>query len=394
MASLYGLLFRYRAREHRAPLEDFLTEALSDLLQRLPAKLANGFIRDLLVTDVAARAAWPAVPPDTNLRVRSQHHITRPRRGIIDLLIEDDAGRPLIVVESKIFSPLRSHLGRLDKAEAPHPEAEDAKVRNQLTTYEEWLALSRHGMSWSGAVVLLSHGTPPPEDFLQAKGRPSGAPVRAVLSWRDVARWLQCAADHSDGGDARGWRILAIELVHFLTENGMNADVIGPTDLAAMQIFMPGYPRVKATFERLSKRIGESNKAFGRSRELNLDGEGGVYWEWCYPKPPHTREGSSWYISWGLRFPEGSTWWLDASPKLPSRPHASVSVGTENQPLSLTVTALEGWSKTDGEAILAQPLSDFPHKSEEFVSALEAWIAQRAQEALMILKSMTEEHLL
>ena len=44
MPSLYRRLFTYRERDNRSPLEGFLTEALADLLNRLPQVEARNAI--------------------------------------------------------------------------------------------------------------------------------------------------------------------------------------------------------------------------------------------------------------------------------------------------------------------------------------------------------------
>ncbi len=63
MSSLYGRLFTYRERPHRSPLEDFLTEALADLLNRMPTSEMVEFVSKFFLPGddplaSAARKAW------------------------------------------------------------------------------------------------------------------------------------------------------------------------------------------------------------------------------------------------------------------------------------------------------------------------------------------------
>jgi len=49
MYSLYGKLFKYREREQRSPLEDYLTECLADLFNRLDLTAQASFTSRIFI---------------------------------------------------------------------------------------------------------------------------------------------------------------------------------------------------------------------------------------------------------------------------------------------------------------------------------------------------------
>src|SRR4051812_35191531 len=60
LPSLYGRLFTYRETAVMSPLENFLSEALADLLGRMLPSIVIEFVADAFLPDAAARAAWTA----------------------------------------------------------------------------------------------------------------------------------------------------------------------------------------------------------------------------------------------------------------------------------------------------------------------------------------------
>ena len=51
MSNLYCRLFKYRSRERRAPLGDYLSEALVDLMQRMPPSTMLAFVAETFLPE-------------------------------------------------------------------------------------------------------------------------------------------------------------------------------------------------------------------------------------------------------------------------------------------------------------------------------------------------------
>jgi hypothetical protein len=163
MVSLYGRLFMFRERPGRSPLEDFLTEALADLLNRMPPFEMTEFVCRFFLPPVAAtQQAWLEL-------VRScsgepLQWITRP--GIHfrtltlypDLMLCAGENRPLLIVENKIGGRIGEHdVGQIieDNAEIKTNNTlgfQTAEPIDQLASYGQWLSVQCEQHPWPGAV--------------------------------------------------------------------------------------------------------------------------------------------------------------------------------------------------------------------------------------------------
>src|SRR5271168_2664 len=105
--SLYSSLFRYVPNESRSPLEDFLTEAIADLVNRLleqkgaTRKKAESFISKVLCNGSGGRDLEASLRSAKILKLRTQKQISfdhKPKR--LDLCLFGD-NELLLVVENK-----------------------------------------------------------------------------------------------------------------------------------------------------------------------------------------------------------------------------------------------------------------------------------------------------
>src|SRR5271166_2881022 len=142
MVSLYSRLFTYRQRRDRSPLENFLTEALRDILDRLPAREMAEFVGELFLPSVNARKRWERQFFDSKQCFfwESQKWITANGRGLcLDLVLRCDR-QPLIVVENKIGAAVGRHHPPTDEDAGNNLAAvAEAAAENQLTVYGCWL---------------------------------------------------------------------------------------------------------------------------------------------------------------------------------------------------------------------------------------------------------------
>ena len=239
MISLYGRLFTYRERRHRRPLEDFLTEALCDILNRLPLAEMAEFVADLFLP-AAAREIWRQQFGEANdLRWETQESIGSDGRP--DLILRCD-GHPLIVVENKIGAG----IGQRQAATGG-----DKDTRDQLMAYGQWLKGQCAARDWPGAIVLLTHFTSPPDRF-GADETAFGVEWQHVCRWPAVWRWLASSASRvTDNCAVATWQALAAELVQFLREKDMTSETMTLYDLAAAEMYIGSAARVSSLFNRI-----------------------------------------------------------------------------------------------------------------------------------------------
>jgi hypothetical protein len=378
VAQLYSRLFRYRARRQRAPLEDFLSESLVDLFERMPTALALRLLAEIVP---APSSAWaPGAPSgERKLAWKTQHHVTVPARGYLDIMLEID-GVPVLVIENKLGSGVRAHSNA--EGDAPGNEA------SQLTTYGRWLA-SQASDHRGGALVLLTHLTPAPADFLSsAADSKYGVPCRSVLTWPSLARRLRKLLAEPTGAAGAGWHMLLKDFLDFLEEHNMTADTASATDIAALQIFLPTAGRLFGTFDQVWKSLGTMRREICTNRISASDfrSDAGLVWSWAYAKPPAPPAS---YIAIGIRFPDQSDWWQGSD--LPAQPHAFLMISSDNSdlPLAKLSETPKAWRRVETDLVAAVPLSDFPSDPDGFADLFSEWAAARGAEAVSLIKAMS-----
>jgi hypothetical protein len=103
--SIYQRLFKYRERASRAPHEDFLSEALVDLLNRIPTQEVLPAISRLFIRSAEHRIRWETYlksNPTMKLSWDTQKTIVFENNSArLDIVLHDDGGNVLIVIENK-----------------------------------------------------------------------------------------------------------------------------------------------------------------------------------------------------------------------------------------------------------------------------------------------------
>jgi hypothetical protein len=181
MATLYGRLSKYRSTDIRQQKEDFLTEALCDLLSRWKTVSVNRFIGEVLGLNGLdssrnlGRVIW-----------ESQQTGSESRPDLVGYV--DD--RPLVAIENKV----------------------DAQFTvKQLVGHGKWVYRESDG---KGALVCLTARHTPPPDFLDPSSRRYAIKYdrRILCSWSQIQNWL-----HNHPGLE-----LASEFAQFLKDEGMD----------------------------------------------------------------------------------------------------------------------------------------------------------------------------
>ncbi|MEW6638931.1 MAG: hypothetical protein AB1586_00400 [Pseudomonadota bacterium] len=241
MSSLYRRLFRYRATELRTPLEDYLTECLADIFNRLDLKRKNDFAKSHFVPQIL-QDRWGASESGA-LRMHTQHHIDI---GRIDMVLFDGV-TPLVAIENKVSAPVGA--GENEKS-------------HQLAIYGRWIKRKNEEFP---IICLLTHSTPAPLGFSE-HGVGSGGAVPHVVSWSSIA--AQLATMSRDSELPIDVRTLSRELFAFLEENGMSGEFAGRDELAAAIIYLKAGSRMEYTFATIYEHLKTLGGAFNPNESI------------------------------------------------------------------------------------------------------------------------------
>ena len=404
MVSLYGRLFKYRERPSRRPKEDFLTEAMSDLLSRMPNDKSNQLVAELLIPKcLASQQEWYLKTDGIGDFIwETQKTISyNGRSGRLDLTMGGPSGETLLIVENKVGSPVGQHEIPNDVSLAPPyddrgTEADNSRTRaetvDQLEVYRRWLKESCSGLNWRGAICLLTHSTTAPADFCADTEDRRNGPWRHVCRWNEVWRWIEREARSQPGHHRDPWQVFAHDFAEYLKEEGMNSEQFTNYDISACNIFVKSGERFKHSFNVIWD-IVQRNNPQGVHRQsifrepFAFGSDGGVIWDWVYLRPPFSAVGwNNSSIGWGLRFPELSSWWNDCDPLLPSDTHAFVTWGAEGKPPLPKLLPNEvpnGWSiSAEPGIVISMALRDFQAEPDGIATALGEWISAQVQKLL------------
>lgn len=321
MRSLYGRLFHATSYE-RHRLEDFLTEVLADLFNRLEAPQLRILCRDFLLIncDPQAKEQWLDRAFATNqFAWTSQSWITTTRlltskrpdlilwsdkreNRDVDSFDRENHGLPLMIIECKIGAPFTKSKDSTGNDAALH----------QLQSYDRWLG-DKAGQN--GALVVLTHFSDVPTDFLHKESQYETR-VRTVRRWSELYKWLAKEDGQALWGPASS--VLVTELLGFLREKNLMTNEPSPQDLAAARLYLVSGAdaRVVSSFASIRKvvqdRFGKL-KSFPEKRinlEYNPDREYGAISDHC------NFHRDVW-VYWGVYFGRG--FWGDHIEPPPSR---------------------------------------------------------------------------
>ena len=178
--------------------------------------------------------------------------------------------------------------------------------------------------------------------------------------------------------------------------SGIMADI---HDLLAAERFLAAEARIAATFVRIEEAVApllRGMRATGRTTYVT-DPERGAIWGHAFLRPPYAPStAAEWFLTWGLRFPDGGTGWDGADPPLPRTPHSVVALGGDiaGKPTPSAVQRGRlppGWSVLHGEAAFlaaALPLRELSTEPEAMATALAEWTLARLDELRGVLPDL------
>ena len=106
---IYSRLYKYRVRPSGSPLENFLTEALADIFNRLPRPIQTEFLVKMLPGSCESRLRdecmdGKQIKAETQVSIGAAGSVKRP-----DIIVYLD-GEPLILFEVKVDAALQEHM--------------------------------------------------------------------------------------------------------------------------------------------------------------------------------------------------------------------------------------------------------------------------------------------
>lgn len=397
--SLYSRLFRYRQREKRAPLEDYLSEALADFLNRLSKAAMIDFVINVALAKVltTSKTGWKLIAEKTKqFEWRTQYSI-KDSRGVsrrLDICLFGD-GKPLLIIENKIYAEISQHPN--DATNPATIDQEQVYDRNQLSEYGSWLKMHTR-VPKSAALVLLTHRTPPPQDYFEDPFSHYGVITRSVCKWHEIAQWLLTLSKSAN----ETLRIFARELAGFLEDKSMSTKPLRSRDIAAAESFLESHERIATLFDEIKQAIIMKAKALGinyvnRPNWIPPTYESGSHmvWDWIMLPPDQAKQNSDWWLGWGIQYAEGSDdhEWRNTKPALPNGDRLFFALsrdGNEAFPEKEIPSELrnKGWARVidDGDWIAASPLYPMFEASDTAAEVVSQWILGKMSDVPEVLR--------
>lgn len=310
MTDIYARLFRYTARADFEPLENFLTESLSDLLERLTIAdrgLLESFISDVLCGSGIPDPLKARIQGAKDLVWRTQEMIRcEGELGYLDLCLIADRELTLIV-ENKVSADFTTHSTASNEVEIEMDN--ENQTESQLDFYKKLLERE----SKPTALVLLTHQTDPPSSFAPQQGfyGRDTTVFESVCRWSVVHKWFKESdslydISYTASSERAVLKVLAQEFCMFLEEQQMNAVELKADDLYPMkEFFSSDMPRkIQELFLSVRttiRSLPELGSQYDFPAKSTLRVKDGLIWDWFYCFDKQLK----WFISWGISSKNG-----------------------------------------------------------------------------------------
>ena len=301
MSSLLVDLFKYRSREKREAMEDWLTECVAAILRALPPHELAEALKSVTGQNCAALLEAGSVigiatqvviekridhQMDAEKGKAAQREVQRP-----DMVISID-GHPWLVFENKVAHAV------------DHDRASDASRVSQLERYGTWLQDQQFGSpGLVKALVFVTHFTPVPPGYMTINPSEPGyrGLKRYVATWGSLSRAFEAVtADFATSVHAR---VLVDAFAEFLKEHGMSDESPASQDVALLGLQIGSTDRLKKLVDDMFVRVQGIGNWNGNTVWAEADVKFGRFnsYRWVH-LPDGWPEGC--YLNTGLWFPD------------------------------------------------------------------------------------------
>ncbi len=324
--SLYNRLLKYQGTDTRSNLENFSTEILCDFLNRVSMETTDLFLRHVVFSgmedSVYSSFKDNHETNDENIKFnwRTQYAISISGTAKFPDLIGFVDHKPAILIEVKIGAGFthRKH----------YSENGGLVYIPQLIDYGNWLNRSNA----NAILVLLSHSTSPPEDFLISKEKKYGIELRNHVTWNQVYRWLKIVSDNHQE------ECLARDFMKYLLEQNMAVESPVREDFSVLELFVSGAgKRIEDMMRYIREELEKKHKlhmSWGKEKSYLNNGlyfneyQQKCIWSWVILDSAEYA-----YLSWGICYPdEADEWGLRKHfPSLPKDPFVFINICSDKK---------------------------------------------------------------
>ena len=303
MSELFTDLYRYRQREKKNNLEDWLTECVAAILRALPKPVFAAFAARL-----TGQNADSIANVFEDLSIATQVTIDRGTQGsqrpdlLISIAAPDEGDRkkpsqPWLLFENKVFHHVDEE------------ELDSGEIQNQLHRYGNWLRKQDFDRpEFSRALVFITHGTQAPDDFKTPDdNHPSyGKLGRICGTWGSLADLLEEVS--SDFDDALHFRELIKAYHTFLKEHGMADDYPEYRDYSDLAAYIETGDKFEKLVNEMICKLDCFAPFRGRVSWAHSDADRGIFYAYRY-----LAEGTNYdqqtYVATGIWFPDRGEGW-------------------------------------------------------------------------------------
>ncbi|WP_147366957.1 type I restriction enzyme HsdR N-terminal domain-containing protein [Aurantiacibacter zhengii] len=368
MSDLFSDLYRFRQRENKNNLEDWLTECLAAVLRELNRDEWQKFLIEVTGADQFAIAKLLSEEiPEVRTQVQAGGGI-----GIPDLVIFH-RDQPFVLFENKVAHSVSVH------------ENDAGEVVNQLHRYARWLVKQSRPGAEVLHLVFLTHLTRPPADFGVMKASnlcPYEGIARTTESWGRIARTLsRITRTEKPASLAAG---LAKAFQTMLENENMANEFPDTNSFAALQIFL----KQGAALENLVSRMwdeaaGVANSGKMSARRVEAELDYGRYSASRYANAIASPATNSAFLMTGIWYPEVKDVWQadELGGYEPTDPHVFLLFADDKDDVFTSIHGVpgEGWHRPNSDFLALQPLYSFKGSPDSRAASILEWVAREAK---------------